>query len=324
MAKGEFHSTGTVCTAELRPCPLESSGGHFNSLDELVDHTAEKTGSDAAEMRSVLASGVSPTEVISMANEGILGGSTAESAKRAPKRPATIKIDLTDQTSDTLKKGFLRNLNENGFPVVSSKDDGMGNLTVTVEAESDPNDYSLLMAATSSAESAAFEMGLDSDELEQFQDSLTVSAELDPEPQPAPLKPSEVKELNSFDPSVHSVFSNAAARNNPSIAARALNRELKHGEWLDTLADQEQSYDHQTAEESAESAERVTRLIADRDSSRARQSAMVKEMLWLSDNDSSYAEKLPRGAHSMLRGVRGTGHEGISIGTVRKAPLPKK
>lgn len=183
MAKGQLHSTGTICKAE-KSCPLESSDGpsHFDSIGELLEHTAKATATDPSELRTVLASGVGPAEMVSMAKEGILGSAAGASISKAPKRPATIRIDLSNQSSDSLKERFLANLVENGFPVVSAEDDGIGMLTVTVEAEADPDDYSVLMAASASAEAAAYEIGMDDEEHDEFTESLDISAELDEAP----------------------------------------------------------------------------------------------------------------------------------------------
>lgn len=183
MAKGQLHSTGTVCKAE-RNCPLEGDGGqHFDTVDQLIEHTASETSADVAELREVIGTGVGPAEAVSMARDGVLGSATPASASKAPKRPATIEIDLSSATSDRLKDKFLENLGEM-FPVTSVKTDGMGSYTVVVDAESDPDDYSVLMAASTAANNAATEMGYDEDELEDFEGTLSVSAEVAKAPAP--------------------------------------------------------------------------------------------------------------------------------------------
>ena len=177
MAKGQLHSTGTVCKAE-KTCPLEGDGGqHFDTVDQLIEHTASKTSADVAELREVIGTGVGLAEAVSMARDGVLGGATPDSASKAPKRPATIEIDLSFATSDSLKGKFLENLGEM-FPVASVETDGRGSYTVVVDAESDPDDYSVLMAADTAARNAAADMGYDEDELDEFEDSLSLSAEV--------------------------------------------------------------------------------------------------------------------------------------------------
>ena len=181
MAKGQLHSTGTVCKAE-KSCPLEGEGGqHFDTVDQLIEHTASTTDADVAELREVISTGVGLAEAVSMARDGVLGSSTPDSASRAPKVPATIEIDLSSATSDSLKEKFLANLGEM-FPISSVKTDGMGSYTVQVDAESDPDDYSVLMAADTAARNAATEMGYDEDELEEFEETLSVSAAIDRAP----------------------------------------------------------------------------------------------------------------------------------------------
>lgn len=215
MAKGQLHSTGTICKAELR-CPIEADGGqHFDSVDELVDHTARTTGTDATELRDVISSGVKPSEAVAMASSGVLGGAAGESVTRA-----------------------------------------------------------------------------------------------------APKKPAEVKELSDFDPSVHSVFSNAAARKDPAVAAKALKRELAHGDWMAELAERHEDAVSEGTEDLFPGAGLSVK------ESEARQGAMAREMKWLADNDESYAAKLPRGVRSRLDRLTEE-HAGVSIGTVRKAPAPK-
>lgn len=196
MAKGQLHSTGTVCKAEIS-CPLEGDKGqHFDTVDQLIEHTAAETGVETSELREIVSTGVGLAEAVSMARDGILGGATPDSSSReskidfslstiekvanpvAAKRPATIQIDLSSATSDGLRGKFLTNLGEM-FPISSVKSDGMGSYTVVVDAESDPDDYSVLMAASTAAENAATEMGYDEDELEEFTESLSVKAGLD-------------------------------------------------------------------------------------------------------------------------------------------------
>ncbi len=176
MAKGQLHSTGTVCKAELK-CPLEGDGeSHFDTVDQLIDHTASTTGADVKEIRDIIGSGVKLGEAVSMARDGLLGGSVPSSESATPKVPATIEIDLSSATSEELSKKFLENLREM-YPVSSVKDDGTGRL----DAESDPDDYSVLMAADTAARNAATEMGYDDDEMEDFEESFTVNAELNGE-----------------------------------------------------------------------------------------------------------------------------------------------
>lgn len=177
MAKGQLHSTGTVCKAEVK-CPLEGDGeSHFDTVDQLIDHTASETGASVDEIRDIVGSGVKLAEAVSMAREGLIGSSVPSSQSSAPKVPATIEIDLSSASSNTLSEKFLENLREM-YPVSSVKDDGTGRLTVVVDAESDPDDYSVLMAADTAAHNAATEMGYDEDEMEEFEESFTVHAEL--------------------------------------------------------------------------------------------------------------------------------------------------
>lgn len=217
MAKGQLHSTGTICKAEIR-CPIEAEGGqHFDSVEQLIDHTAAETGAEAAEIRSVIASGVGPAEAVSMAKEGFLGRSMPQSLSREPKTPA-------------------------------------------------------------------------------------------------PLKPSQVKELDQFDPAVHSVFSNATARKEPSIAAKALKREVANGEWMEELSERHRE-EVAAGEERPLYGDSETKMIQ----SRARQAAMAREMHWLAENDPSYKAKLPAGVSALLRTVQGNSHSGVPIGLVKKA-----
>jgi len=232
MAKGQLHSTGTICKAEIR-CPIEEEGGrHFDSVDQLADYTAADTGVDRDELKGILASGVSPAEAVSMARDGILGGATPSSVSKGA------------------------------------------------------------------------EAGADA----------------------VPLKPAQVKELEQFDPAIHSVFSNASARTEPNVAARALKKEISNGEWMGTLAEEYEDIveENRDPDYREEDSARVLEYREKQKASEARQAAMAKEMLWIADADSSYASKLPKGAHSMLRGVQGYDHSGVSIGTVRKAPVAKK
>jgi len=326
MAKGQLHSTGTICRAEIR-CPIEDEGGkHFNSVDELVENTASETGTDVAELKSVLATGVSPAEAVSMAKDGVLGGSTPDSVSRQPKVPATITIDLSSASSNSLSERFLSNLSES-LPVSSVKDDGTGRYTITVDAESDPNDYSVLMAASTAAENAASEMGYDEEEMEDFSNNLSISANLDPVPKKSvdPLKPAQVKELDQFDPAVHSVFSNAAARTNPAVAARALKKEVANGEWMGALSDEHADLVSSNADPDyiEEDRAKIGEYKGKQKASEARQAAMAKEMLWVADNDPSYKKQLPVGVYKLLYTVEDYKHAGTPIGTVRKAPAPK-
>jgi len=223
MAKGQLHSTGTICKAEIR-CPIEDEGGqHFNSVDELVEHTATQTGADVSELRGVLATGVSPAEAVSMAGEGVLGTGTPQSVSREP------------------------------------------------------------------------------------------------------LKPSQVKELEQFDPAVHSVFSNASARTDPNVAARALKKEVANGEWMGALSDEHADLVNSNADPDyiEEDRAKIGEYRDRQKASEARQAAMAKEMLWLADSAPGYKARLPKGAHGLLQSVQGYDHSGISIGTVRKAPTAK-
>lgn len=188
MAFGQLHSTGTLCAARTR-CPLEGEGGHFDSIQALVTHTAEDTGAPIEEIEDVLSSGVSPKEVVSMAREGLLGRSLSSSATKsadvAPekvelKQPGSITLDLNPSFRDveSIEKTFISELESRGFPVAEFEDLGDGRFSFTVEAEGDPNDYSLLMAGSEAAASTQAKTGMDEEELEEYSEWLDISAEL--------------------------------------------------------------------------------------------------------------------------------------------------
>lgn len=196
MAKGQLHSTGTVCKAE-KSCPLEGDGGqHFDTVDQLIEHTATETGAETSELREIVSTGVGLAEAVSMARDGVLGGATPSSVSRdsqidfsllaiekvanpqTPQVPATIDIDLSSASSDGLRDKFFNSLQEM-LPVSSVKSDGLGSYTIVVDAESAPDDYSVLMAASIAANNAATDMGYDEDELDEFADKLKLSAALD-------------------------------------------------------------------------------------------------------------------------------------------------
>jgi hypothetical protein len=174
MAKGQLHSTGTICKAEIR-CPIEDKGGqHFNSQEELIAHTVNRTGANPAELQDSLRSGVHLQEVVLMAKEGVFGSSIPDSQTSVPRWPAKVEIDLSG-TDEGFRKLYLEHLRRVA-PVSSVKDDH-GHMSFTVDAIDDPDEYSVQMWAASAAETAGREAGFDEDEIEAI-DELYISAEL--------------------------------------------------------------------------------------------------------------------------------------------------
>jgi len=99
MAKGQLHSTGTICKAEIH-CPIEDKGGqHFDSQEELIAHTVNRTGANPEELQDSLRSGVHLQEVVMMAKEGLFGSSISNSQISAPHWPGTVELDLKDKSA---------------------------------------------------------------------------------------------------------------------------------------------------------------------------------------------------------------------------------
>lgn len=174
MAKGQLHSTGTICRAEIR-CPIEDSGGqHFNSQEELIAHTVDRTGADPEEMRDSLKSGVHLQEVVQMAKEGVFGNAVPKSQTSAPRWPAKVEIDLSG-TDENYRKLYLEHLRR--IAPVSSVEDDRGHMSFTVDAVDDPDEYSVQMWAASAATTAARESGFDEDDIEGINE-IYISAEI--------------------------------------------------------------------------------------------------------------------------------------------------
>jgi len=187
MAFGQLHSTGTRCAAQIS-CPLEGEGGHFDSVNELAVHTAQTTGAPLEEIQDVLDSGVSAKEAVSMAKDGYLGRSlVASTSKAAPvaeqkelKNPAKITVNLNPNFRNLgrIEKKFSEELEARGFPVAEYESHGDGVYSFTVEAESDPNDYSVLMAGTEAASAAQAKSGVEGEELDEYNEWMDISGAL--------------------------------------------------------------------------------------------------------------------------------------------------
>lgn len=73
MSKGQIHNTtGTICKAKERACPLEESG-HSNSIEAYVEHHVKESGINGDEVTAMIADGTPPADAVEVAK---LGGGT--------------------------------------------------------------------------------------------------------------------------------------------------------------------------------------------------------------------------------------------------------
>lgn len=132
--------------------------------------------------------------------------------------------------------------------------------------------------------------------------------------------PSTLTTSENFDPSVSSVFSNPAARKNPSIAVKSIVKELHHsnymrernGEYIDQLLDKNGIYDKTSASTNKDYfADEVKR-------SDARLKAMVKEVEWLKANSPGYSAAITSSHRTGLAMIN-TDVDDAPIGIIKKA-----
>lgn len=98
--------------------------------------------------------------------------------------------------------------------------------------------------------------------------------------------------VDSFDPSTQTVFSQPIARKNPHFSLRALKKQLDSADWVEEVSERsaERSQRESDPEEADHHARASRKQYEDAREIRARADAMVKEIDWLSKNDSGYAE----------------------------------
>lgn len=73
MSYRDIHnSTGTICKARFRACPLEDSesGGHSESIDSFVDYHETNNDSNAKQLKELLKEGLSPKEALEITDAG--------------------------------------------------------------------------------------------------------------------------------------------------------------------------------------------------------------------------------------------------------------
>lgn len=71
MSKGQIHNTtGTICKAKKRACPLDDSG-HSSSIEAYVEHHVKESGINGEEVTAMIADGTPPADAVEVAKLGV-------------------------------------------------------------------------------------------------------------------------------------------------------------------------------------------------------------------------------------------------------------
>lgn len=91
MSKGQIHNTtGTICKAKKRACPLEESG-HSNSIEAYVEHHVKESGVNGEEVTAMIADGTPPADAVEVAKLGMSGAVSGSFSKVDRKVKKAIK-----------------------------------------------------------------------------------------------------------------------------------------------------------------------------------------------------------------------------------------
>lgn len=109
--KGDIHnSSGTICRAEKRPCPL-GADGHSKNIEDFIEVNAAKHGYDADTMRRYASEGMKPKEILILAKENSRTVATLNGEKSVVKklREAGSTVGFTD---DQVRAAWRKNSKE--------------------------------------------------------------------------------------------------------------------------------------------------------------------------------------------------------------------
>lgn len=261
------------CYASKRPCPLGGEKDHYESKDDAraaYEERMRENSQNASQShkRSRDATGDS-SNVVSMVSHP-----KSPEVKREKFKEAVIelRVDLSKEETGTLNRlGDGKKVSADKLDRLARKASKLTNKTPyrresTVEAAKTVSEF--------------------------------VKSERDKDP-----TPNTTQTLRQFDPAAQTTFSNPGARKSANVASKSMARNAAHAKWMEKLADDAARASRDVTYSEAERKEWGNlrdEQMEEATETRALLQAQLREVTYLSDNDSNFKSSLSTQARASM------------------------